>query len=246
VFVGDNDTFSITLAVATEDATLRKILARPEVFEAAGRQLVVTAPYLDGRAEPITDVHVMAGLLNRWREEAPDGRPLVLGAIGIGDSRLCTNPLYGRGCSTAFWNGQLLADAVEAHPGDLDGIASAVAASTAEHLLPWYRSTVVQDAEARRVAAAILAGQNPDGDPEDPRTFMRTVVREGLLPALRFDAVVLRAFVRNFNLLTPPDSLVTDPDVQARVLAVWERRHERPPETPLGPGREALLAALAA
>ena len=76
---------------------------------------------------------------------------------------------------------------------------------------------------------------------------MRAVFRDGLLPALRRDPVVLRAFVRNFNLLSPPEALIKDPDVSARVLAAWNERDQRPPEEPTGPAtREDLLALLAA
>ena len=58
--------------------------SRSRPARAAGRR---TAPWLDGRAEPITDqVHVMAGLLNRWREYVVDGRPLALGVFPIGDA----------------------------------------------------------------------------------------------------------------------------------------------------------------
>src|SRR5262249_44501059 len=44
VFVGDNRTFSVTLASSTEDQELRKRLAEPEVFDHAAQQLVATAP----------------------------------------------------------------------------------------------------------------------------------------------------------------------------------------------------------
>jgi hypothetical protein len=75
---------------------------------------------------------------------------------------------------------------------------------------------------------------------------MRGVFRDGLLPAIRSDAVVMRAFVRNFNLLTPPDTLAKDADLGARVLAVWNDRDNRPPEPPLGPKRRADLLELIA
>jgi 2-polyprenyl-6-methoxyphenol hydroxylase-like FAD-dependent oxidoreductase len=246
VFIGDARTFSITLAVPVGDDDLRRALADPATFEAAARELVATAPWLDGRAEPITEgVHVMAGLLNRWREYVVDGSPLALALFPIGDALMCTNPLFGRGCSTGFWSAHLLGEALAAHPDDPSAQALAYDAAVRSHLRPWYRSTVLQDAEARRVAAALLAGEDPDGDSTDPRTFMRGVFRDGLVPALRLDAVVLRAFMRNFNLLTPPDALVEDADVNARVLAVWNDRDQREPEPPLGPStRKELVDAL--
>jgi len=244
-FVGDRRTFSLTFAVPTDDDHLRRVLDEPEVFDAVCGLLAPTAAYVDGRGVPISPVHKMAGLVNRWREFVPAGNPVVLGLHAIGDTRLCTNPLYGRGCSTGFWHGHLLREVVRAHPGDLRDQAVALAAATEEHLVPWYRSSVVQDAEARRVAAALLAGQDPDGDTTDPRTFIRGVLRDGLLPALRLDAVVLRAFLRQLNLLTKPDALTTDPEVQSRVLAIWQSRDQRPAEAPLGPRRrEDLLEAV--
>jgi hypothetical protein len=113
-------------------------------------------------------------------------------------------------------------------------------------IYPWYRASVEQDAEARRVAAALLAGKDPDGDSSDQRAFMRAVFRDGLLPALRRDPVVLRAFFRALNLLTPPNAMVKDPDVAARVLAVWQDRENRPPEPALGPKKRADLLELIA
>jgi flavin-dependent dehydrogenase len=224
---------------------LRKRLTDPATFDACARELVATAPYLDGRAEPITEqVHVMAGLLNRRREYMPGGRPAATGIVPVGDAVLCTNPLYGRGCSIAFWGAHLLADAVAAHTGDTVAIAHAYDASLQAEILPWYRSGVEQDAEARRVAAALLAGEDPDGDTGDPRTLMRSVFRDGLVPAMRTDAVVLRAFFRSLNLLTSPDAMMKDADVGARVFAVWQDREHRPPEPALGPKRRDDLMEL--
>jgi 2-polyprenyl-6-methoxyphenol hydroxylase-like FAD-dependent oxidoreductase len=247
VFAGDNRTFSITLAVPVADDELRRILSEPAAFDATARSLTPASEWLAGAPEAITEVHVMAGLVNRWRDMVVDGRPWALGVHAVGDAQVCTNPLYGRGCTTGFWHAHLMAEAVLAHPADALAQALALDAATREHLLPWYRASVSQDAEARRVAAALLAGEDPDADQSDPRTFMRAVFRDGLLPALRRDPVVLRAFVRNFNLLSPPEALIKDPDVSARVLAAWNERDQRPPEEPTGPSsRDDLLGLLAA
>ena len=245
VFVGDNRTFSVTLATPTDDQELRKRLMQPDTFDSCARQLVATAPWLDGRAVPITEsVHAMAGLVNLWRPHVVDGRPVATGFIPIGDAVLCTNPLYGRGCATAFWGAHLMVAAIEAHPGDPENMLLAYDSALRAEIHPWYRASVEQDAEARRVAAALLAGEDPDGDTTDQRTFMRAVFRDGLLPALRRDVVVLRAFFRSLNLLTAPDAMVKDPDVGARVLAVWQDRDNRGPEPALGPKRRADLLAL--
>lgn len=246
VFAGDNQTFSVTLATPTADEELRKLVSAAEGFDNCARQLVATEPWLDGRAVALTDdVYMMAGLINRWRQHVVDGVPVATGVAAVGDAAICTNPLYGRGCSTGFWSAHLLADAMALHADDPVALQVAYDASLRDEILPWYTSSVDQDIEARRVAAALLAGDDPDGDPNDPRAFMRSVFRDGLLPAMRRDAIVMRAFFRTFNLLCAPDAMVKDADVFNRVLSVWQDRENRPPEPLLGPATRAeLLAAI--
>ena len=245
VFVGDNNTFSITLASPTDDSELRTRLSDPATFDEAARQLTATAPYLDGRADPLTDeVYVMAGLLNRQRHYVVDGKPLVLGMLPVGDAIICTNPLYGRGCSIGYWGAHLMAQQMLLHAADPMTMAVEYDAAIQREIVPWYKSGVEQDAEARRVAAAHMKGEDPDVDSTDPRTFMRSVLREGLLPALRYDPVVLRAFMRNLNLLTAPDAIMKDPEVMNRVFAVWQDRENRPAEPAMGPKRRTDLLAL--
>lgn len=247
VFVGDNRTFSLTLAAPSDDDELRKLLADETVFENAARALDVAEPYVDGRAEPLTPVHIIAGLLNRRRRFVVDGAPLAIGVHPIGDSIICTNPLYGRGCTTGYWSAHLLSEAIAQHPNDPVAQAMRYHDALEQEIVPWYEAGVAQDAEARRVADALLRGEDPDADPNDPRAFMRGVLRDGLGPALRFDAVVLRALIRNLNLLSPPNALLTDQEVMSRVLAIWQDRENRPPEPRLGPATRAeLIARIAA
>ena len=137
VFAGDRRTFSVTLATPVADDELRRLFSDPVVFDLAARELVVAAPWLDGRAEPITPkVHMMAGLLNRWRDYVSDGAPVATGFLAVGDALLCTNPLYGRGCSTGFWAAHLMVEAVEAHGDDPLALALAYDAATRQQLLP--------------------------------------------------------------------------------------------------------------
>ena len=243
VFAGDNDTFSLTLACATDDAQLRHMLDDEARFDAVGRALSFTKAYLDGRAEAITGVHKIAGLISRWRDFVDAGRPLALNVLPVGDAHLATNPLYGRGCTTGFVSAHLLAQVLAEHEAE-GPVAVAVAHDDVvrAELKPWVTQTMQTDAEARRVAAAILNGVDPDDDHSDPRTFMRSVLRNGLRPALRTDQVVLRSFFRNFNLLTPPTALATDADFTARVLKAFNERETRPPEPYLGPDRSGLIA----
>jgi 2-polyprenyl-6-methoxyphenol hydroxylase-like FAD-dependent oxidoreductase len=247
VFAGDNGTFSLTLACATDDAVTRKALDDEGRFDEVGRALTFTKDYLDGRATAITPVHKIAGLISRWRDYVADGKPLALGVLPVGDAHLATNPLYGRGCTTGFVNAHLLAQVFAHHDAaDLQTIALEHDAAITAELKPWVMQTMQTDADARRVATAILNGEDPDADQTDPRTFMRSVFRDGLRPAMRTDATVLRSFFRNFNLLTPPDALAKDPDFGARVLQAYQERDTRPPEPYLGPDRSSLLELIGA
>ena len=241
IFLGDNRTFSITYAIESHDEELRRALAAPEGFEMVARALVATGPWrADGVAQPITDVHVMAGLRNRYRPLVDAaGEPLVHGFVAVGDAAVCTNPLYGRGCSLAFVHAFGLADCLRAamDVSDApDALARAFAAFTERELVPWFRSAVLQDAQARALHEEVPA--------EDPRAFVQSVFREGLLPAMRSSPVVFRAFLRWFNLLATPDALMADAEIVGEVLAAYEDRANRPGAPVLGPDRDSLLRAL--
>ncbi|HTF35727.1 MAG TPA: FAD-dependent oxidoreductase [Myxococcota bacterium] len=251
VFSGDSRIFSVTLAASPEDTPMRRVL-RPGPFEAAANAIPAIRTWLEpDRSEPVTGVYGMAGLRNRRRLFMRDGAPVALGVHAIGDAAIHTNPLYGRGCSLAFVHAYLLADALREHGDDAEALAFELERDTRREIEPWYRSAVTQDRDACDVAAQQRRGEDPFATEApsgarvvDPTRFMRSVLRDGLLPALRTDAVVMRAFLRNFNLLETPDSLLTNGDVMRRVLAAWRERDQRAPAEPLGPGRAEMVRVL--
>jgi 2-polyprenyl-6-methoxyphenol hydroxylase-like FAD-dependent oxidoreductase len=235
VFPGDNGTFSVTLATNNDDEVFRQ-LRKPELFDSVVARLVPTAPWVDPAvSEPITPVHPMAKLLNRVRHVVADGVPLVPGLHAVGDASVCTNPLYGRGCALGLVHATLLADALRAHPDDVVAQALALHDATERELMPWYRASVMQDDRNRRIAR---------GEASTEDEFTGSLIKDGLLPATRVDPAVFRAFMRMFNLLDAPDSVMTNTDLIARVMEVWQDRENREPEPPLGPPREELLAAI--
>jgi 2-polyprenyl-6-methoxyphenol hydroxylase-like FAD-dependent oxidoreductase len=235
IFLGDNDTFSVTYAIEHHDEELRRALVEPRAFEIVARALMGIAPWrADGVAEPATGVHVMAGLRNRYRPLVDErGDPIVHGFVAVGDASVCTNPLYGRGCSLAFVHAFGLADALREHSDDRDALARAFADVTARELVPWFRSAVLQDAQARAMHEELSS--------EDPRAFMQAVFRDGLLPAMRTSPAVFRAFLRWFNLLVTPEALMQDTEVVADVMTAFQNREHHPAPRPLGPDRAGLL-----
>ena len=214
VFVGDNRTFSVTFGIPSADHEMRALL-KPGPFTAAAASLPVVRPWIDPvRSEPITGVEIMAGLLNRRRHLVRDGRPVVTGLFAVGDSNICTNPLYGRGCSLAMVQAYSLADVVETAGDDTEHAALSFAAATSRDIEPWYLASVEQD---------------------KADDSARSLVRDGVMAAAGTDPRVYRAFLRAFNLLVAPNALMNDADVVASVLAAYQERDTRPARIPSDP-----------
>jgi hypothetical protein len=75
--------------------------------------------------------------------------------------------------------------------------------------------------------------------------MLRSLMRDGLFPALQTSPVVFRAFLRWFNLLARPDALISDGEVISEVMVAYAARDSRPPPPTFGPTRDELLALLA-
>jgi hypothetical protein len=199
-------------------------------------------------SRPLSPVHTLAGLRGTRRYLVEAGEPVALGVAAIGDALIHTNPIFGRGCALAFVNAWLLGDALREHAGDLRDLALALDAGVAREIVPWYQAARAQDRDAIAVGELQRRGgdafrfERPDGS-VDPQAWLRAVVRDGLAPALAEDAGLLRAFLRMFNLLAPPQALFQTPELFARVLASFARRGERAPAVQ-GPTRDELLAGL--
>jgi hypothetical protein len=77
----------------------------------------------------------------------------------------------------------------------------------------------------------------------DMRKYMRSLLRDGLLPAMREDLTLLRAFMRVFNLLEEPKDLMKDPRLFGTILASYNRRDTRD-AVAHGPERDTVVAHL--
>ena len=258
LFPGDGRSFSLTLAASPDDRPLTALLREPG-FEAAARAIPVAAPYVSPEiAEPISRLHGMGDLESvRHFPHDADGEPLVTGLVAVGDALIHTNPLYGRGCTLSFIHAYALADALAAESAnstgptgqtDLVAFAHALDRAVESEIVPWYESSLGQDRDARAVADELARGGDPyraqgeDGRVE-PRAYMRSLVRDGLAPAMREDVGLLRAFLRVFNLLEAPRDLMKDPTVFQRVLAFHASRSQREPFVQ-GPDRATMVACI--
>ena len=248
IFPGDAGIFSITLCASPHDDEMRRILKTP-YFEEAVRALPATRDWVaEGVSTPISEVHSMSNLNNSYCHFFADGAPLALGVYPVGDALIHTNPLNGRGCTLAFVNAEIISDALREHPDDPMAFGVAVHEAVEREIVPWYQATLAQDRDAMHVNESQQEGDDPyafqreDGS-VDTRAYMRALLREGLVPALREDLTVLRAFMRVFNLLEAPSDLMKDPEILQKVLQSFERREEREPVVQ-GPNRTEMVEQL--
>ena len=248
IFPGDARIFSVTLAASPDDDVLRALL-RPRGFERSAAALPILKGWIDpATSEPISEVHGMANLRNLRRFLIRDGEPLALGVVALGDALIHTNPIAGRGCSLGWVSAFLLAESLRKEPDDLRALALHLESQVEREIVPWYEIQIQQDRDAIEVDAMQRRGENPfkierDDGSQDPKAFMRSLMREGLGHALREDIHVLRAFMRVLNLLDGPQDLMKRPEIFQSVLRAWNERHGKPPLA-VGPTRAEMVDLL--
>ena len=176
----------------------------------------------------------MAGLLNRKRTLRNNDEMVVDGFHLIGDALICTNPLYGRGCSIGFWQAHLLGQSISANIGDSVAQGEQFSLQVEKNILPWYNASVESDKSSRSAA---------NSEPDEISVMKRSILKEGLIPATQTSTEVWRAFMKMMNLLADP-SILSEPEISAEIMRVWAERDQRKPEPSLGPSREEMIGLL--
>lgn len=231
----DRETWSVTIYAASGDSLLKR-LKDVEKWEAVVSACALQAHWLDG--EPISGVLPMAGVLDRYRRLAVDGRPAVTGVALVADAWACTNPSLARGIALGLGHAARLRDTVREQLGNSRDFAAAWDAVTEAEFMPWYRATVATD-RARLAEIDHLRGAGPaPAPPSDPAAVARKLF--GLAAAL--DPEVYRAFLEVIGCLTHPAEVFARAGLVERILELTGSGDlPRPP----GPAREDLVALLA-
>src|SRR5213080_2546853 len=250
IFPGDRASFSISVGAPVADGSLRG-LSDPARFEAFVRAFPAVAPWrargvsvpIDG---PPTPVLVMGNLRNRLRRFVDREGPLAAGFFAIGDAAYHSNPVYGRGATSAIVQAALLDEALGRHPGDVRAAACFLDRESERQLRPFWEAAVAGDRRG--------LGDVPYLKATDPLAWLAHVAEQafgwffdqGLLPASRVDPVIFRALMRIFNMLEPPERLFTDPGLLVRSLPVLARvlRGDGPPPPFPVVARDAALSQL--
>jgi 2-polyprenyl-6-methoxyphenol hydroxylase-like FAD-dependent oxidoreductase len=231
----DRATWSVTIFAASGDRPLKQ-LKHADRFAAVLASCPLHAHWLDG--EPISDVLPMAGVLDRFRRLAADGRPLVTGLVLVADAWACTNPSLARGLALGLDHAARLRDTVRAHLDDPRELSEAWDAVTEREFTPWYRATVATDRARLAEIDRLRNGGEPPPAPADPAALARA----RLAAAATRDPDLFRAFLEIVSCLTLPADVLARPGLVDRVLELTEGA-DLP--APPGPTREQLLALLA-
>ena len=243
-FPGDGGCFSITLAVPEVETALRQAVLRPEVFEQVCSLFPGIADWVDSAgAEPISRVFGMGELKSHWRRFVSPERRAILGFFAVGDSLIRTNPLYGRGCSFAAVESEILR-AVLDETTDPALRARLYDARISMALRPYFEDMRDQDRAAIRRAARAL---DPDYRAPLRSRMLQSFIGDGVGVAVRADVDLLREAMRAFNMVDPPRAWLRRPENMLKVVGHWARGRSAnaryyPP--PLGPERSEMMAVL--
>jgi len=227
---GDNDTWSLTVFVATADQALKEF-RDSDKFAAVIRECPLHAHWLDGT--PITDVLPYAGVLDRYRRFVVDGRPVATGFAAVGDAWACTNPSAGRGLSVGVMHAQVLRDAYRRHVEDPVAFAHDFDAATESNVAPYYRNQI--NADRHRIAEMTALREGLELPAPDARAarFMTAAMQ---------DVDVFRGMLETVLCLATPQQVLARPDIAAKVAELGSDEVMRMP----GPDRARLLQLLAA
>ena len=225
---GDSDTWSITLYTSANNKAM-KALRDPATFDRVVAACPMQAHWLDGK--PITPVMPMAGVLDRYRRFAVEGKPVVTGFAAVGDAWACTNPSAGRGLSVGLLHAQVLRDVARKSIDDPAAFATDYDAQTERQVTPFYRNQIAAD-RARIAEMNALE--------EDKPLPARSPMLARFIAAASEDGDVYRAVIEIAMCVSLPQDVMAKPDIAARIAAFEGR--ELPPDR--GMARDRLMALL--
>lgn len=201
----DNDTWAVTVYGLSDDAPLKN-LRDPDVFTRVVSLNPRIAHFLDGT--PITGVLSMAGIMDRRRRFAVDGRPVATGFAAVGDAWACTNPSAGRGLAVGLLHAQTLRRLVREHLDDPAAFAVEWDVRTERDVAPFVRDQF--DADAARVAEMDAHRRGEPAPAADSPTARLAV-------AARSDPEAFRGLLEIFLCTALPVDVLARPGMADRI-----------------------------
>jgi 2-polyprenyl-6-methoxyphenol hydroxylase-like FAD-dependent oxidoreductase len=230
---GDNDSWSVTIFVATGDQPLKN-LRHEEPWMRVIRACPLHAHWLDGH--PITPVLAMSGIADRYRRFVVDGAPIVTGFVAVADAWACTNPSAGRGLTVGFLHALQLRDSFRVCGDDPRALVEEFDRRSEAEIAPWYQAQIAVDRARFAEMEAIRAGREvtaPDNQ------LARRIL--SLLSSIAADPDLFRAALEYIGTITPVQLILERPEVAQRIATVREAMKGMPRPPMPGPTRDQLL-----
>jgi 2-polyprenyl-6-methoxyphenol hydroxylase-like FAD-dependent oxidoreductase len=234
---GDNGTWSVTVFSATGDQPLKQ-LRDVDTWTRVIAACPLHAHWLDG--QPITDILIMAGIIDRYRRFVVDGSPVATGFVALGDAWACTNPSAGRGLTVGFLHAVELRNALREAGDDPRALVERFDARTEESVSPWYHAQIASDRARFAQMNALREGRSPEPPADD---LARQI--GSLMSIFGADPDLFRAGLEYVATITPVQQILSRPEVRARIEAVRQQVKGAPAMPVPGPDRQQLLGLLA-
>jgi 2-polyprenyl-6-methoxyphenol hydroxylase-like FAD-dependent oxidoreductase len=237
IVYGEDGHFALSFSIDETDSELMQRVKRAEGFDQVCHLIPQVRDWIT-QADPLTPVMGVGDISNRWVHWADGKSPLVLGLLHAGDSARETNPFYGRGCSAAFVDAHLVADALLADTTPRKR-ARLFAASVRRELRPYYELAVATDRMFR--ARSLAARGLPVGSLQ---RLTALVYLKLAVPAAFEDQQVARTLLGVQHMRRPLDP-VAGSKLMLRLLYLAVRRTLRlskPVTWTLPPARSHILA----
>lgn len=232
---GDNDTWSVTIFVASGDQPLKR-LRHEELWTKTVRACPIHAHWLDG--DGTTDVLAMGGIVDRYRRFMVDGEPVATGLVAIADAWACTNPSAGRGLTIGMMHALQLRNALRQAGEDPAALVADFDRRTEAEITPWYRAQLARDRARFAEMEALREGEEPQ-----PLIGLARDI-ESLFVTMIADPDIFRLALEYLGTVTPIQQILERPGVAEAIRTAREGLKDTPVRLP-GPNRQQLLDLVA-
>jgi 2-polyprenyl-6-methoxyphenol hydroxylase-like FAD-dependent oxidoreductase len=192
-FYAEHGNYALTFGCPEEEQELAELIKRADGFESLCEQLPVLKHWTS-ISQPTTKVLGAGRFENRWRRFGQGGGRQLSGLFALGDSQLQTNPMYGRGCASAFVQAEVLAQVLR-ESSDPATRAQRYYARSHQLLQPYYELSVATDRMYRTRARLRRGLPIPAGE----RLF-NTAYEKAWLPATYTFPLAAREFLKSVQM----------------------------------------------
>lgn len=238
-FYAEHGHYAITFGCPVDEKELAAAIHRNEGFEALIDGLPVLKHWTS-QSDVMTKVLGAGRFENRWTRYGTRRKKELLGFFAVGDSHFETNPMYGRGCTTAFLQAETLGDVLSSEP-DARKRARDYAARVRKHLQTPFDLSVATD-KMYHMRARLARGLPVSLGAR----FLNYAYETAWLPAVHSSPIVAREMIRAMQMrdVSPLGERLA---VIAEILRAGLRtalRRSRVPLLPPAPPRNVLLDSL--